>query len=272
MMSPLRSRSFMAVIVAAGAGAGVASAQSYNDGHGREWRQLPTTTGLSWNQVATVCATDGATPCAGSVGGRDLSGWTWATQDQVRQLMGYFEPAIVASPCIGGPAYFLSAMGMVGGGTIASTFSFFTTVGGYYFAGGWTATQAGAGEAYLGTASASYNMGPFDGSFCVTGAAPTGSVPTNHGVWLWRPVACATCCRPDLTAGAIPGSPGYGVPNGVLNNDDFFYFLSQFAAGNLAVCDLTTFAVPGQPGYGVPNGSVTNDDFFYYLGLFAAGC
>ena len=79
-------------------------------------------------------------------------------------------------------------------------------------------------------------------------------------------------CKPDITTGAVPGQPGYGVPNGVLNNDDFFYFLAQFAAGNLAVADVTTGAVPGQPGYGVPNGVINNDDFFYYLAIFAAGC
>ncbi|MEZ6234029.1 MAG: GC-type dockerin domain-anchored protein [Phycisphaerales bacterium] len=79
-------------------------------------------------------------------------------------------------------------------------------------------------------------------------------------------------CPADLTTGAVAGQPGYGVPNGVLNNDDFFYYLGQFASGNVAVADLTTGAVAGQPGYGVPNGIITNDDFFYYLGLFAAGC
>ena len=79
-------------------------------------------------------------------------------------------------------------------------------------------------------------------------------------------------CEPDLTGSAIPTEPGYGVPDGVLNNDDFFYFLAQFAAGNLAVADVTTGAVPGQPGYGVPNGVINNDDFFYYLAIFAAGC
>jgi hypothetical protein len=79
-------------------------------------------------------------------------------------------------------------------------------------------------------------------------------------------------CEPDLTTGAIAGQPGYGEPNGVLNNDDFFYYLAQFAAGNLAVADLTTGAISGQPGYGVPNGVLNNDDFFYYLAIFAAGC
>ena len=79
-------------------------------------------------------------------------------------------------------------------------------------------------------------------------------------------------CEPDLTTGAIAGQPGYGVPNGTLNNDDFFYFLAEFANGNVAVCDLTTGAIPGQPGYGVPNGVLDNNDFFYYLTIFSAGC
>jgi len=79
-------------------------------------------------------------------------------------------------------------------------------------------------------------------------------------------------CRPDLTTTAVPGSAGYGVPNGVLNNDDFFYYLAQFAAGNVAVADMTTTAVPGSAGYGVPNGVINNDDFFFYLSIFATGC
>lgn len=88
---------------------------------------------------------------------------------------------------------------------------------------------------------------------------------------LWRIVAVA-CSPADLTAGAVAGVPGYGEPNGVITNDDFFYYLTQFAAGNIAVADLTTTAIPGSPGYGVPNGIITNDDFFYYLTLFSAGC
>ncbi len=81
-----------------------------------------------------------------------------------------------------------------------------------------------------------------------------------------------TTCQPDLTTAAIAGQPGYGIPNGVLNNEDFFYYLAQFAAGNLAVADLTSGAIAGQPGYGVPNGILNNEDFFYYLAIFAAGC
>ncbi|MEZ6233363.1 MAG: YncE family protein [Phycisphaerales bacterium] len=94
--------------------------------------------------------------------------------------------------------------------------------------------------------------------------------PAGDGATLLVPES--TGCQPDLTTTAIAGTPGYGVPNGVLNNDDFFYYLAQFAAGNLGVADLTTTAIAGQPGYGVPNGILNNDDFFYFLTIFAAGC
>ncbi|MCA9288327.1 MAG: hypothetical protein KDA05_07075 [Phycisphaerales bacterium] len=81
-----------------------------------------------------------------------------------------------------------------------------------------------------------------------------------------------TPCRPDLTTTAIPGQAGYGEPDGVLNNDDFAYYLAQFAAGNVLVGDQTHAAIPDQPGYGMPDGVLTNDDFFFYLAIFAAGC
>lgn len=50
---------------------------------GKLWRPVPQTTGLTWSQVASVCPADGASRCAGAVGGRDLTGWIWATDAQV---------------------------------------------------------------------------------------------------------------------------------------------------------------------------------------------
>ncbi|MCA9288501.1 MAG: hypothetical protein KDA05_07945 [Phycisphaerales bacterium] len=85
-------------------------------------------------------------------------------------------------------------------------------------------------------------------------------------------VMVAPSCRPDLTTTAIPGEPGFGEPDGVLTNDDFFFYLLAFAEADLGVADLTTTAIPGTPGYGEPDGVLTNDDFFYYLNLFAEGC
>lgn len=90
-----------------------------------------------------------------------------------------------------------------------------------------------------------------------------------------------TCCPADLTTGAVPGQPGYGVPNGVLNSDDFFYYLALYSQSlgcgpGGPPCstppDLTASAIPGGPGYGTPNGQVTSDDFFYYLSLYSLGC
>ena len=115
--------------------------------------------------------------------------------------------------------------------------------------------------------------------YSVNGVSANGRVLAGYGAHFLSPTDARVegfvvtfPCPSDLSTGALAGQPGYGVPNGVLNNDDFFYFLAQFAAGNLAVCDMTAGAVPGQPGYGVPNGVLNNDDFFYYLTLFAAGC
>ncbi|MEZ6235473.1 MAG: GC-type dockerin domain-anchored protein [Phycisphaerales bacterium] len=79
-------------------------------------------------------------------------------------------------------------------------------------------------------------------------------------------------CPPDLTTGSVPGLAGYGVPNGVVGNEDFFYYLAQFTAGNAAIADMTTSAVAGTPGYGVPDGVINNEDFFYYLTVYAQGC
>ncbi|MEZ6233846.1 MAG: GC-type dockerin domain-anchored protein [Phycisphaerales bacterium] len=84
-------------------------------------------------------------------------------------------------------------------------------------------------------------------------------------------MSLSSVCEPDLTTGAIPGTQGYGQPDGVVSNDDFFYYLALFSSGNPAA-DMTAGAIAGTEGYGVPNGVVNNDDFFYYLGVFAQGC
>ncbi|MCB9844832.1 MAG: hypothetical protein H6811_02435 [Phycisphaeraceae bacterium] len=78
-------------------------------------------------------------------------------------------------------------------------------------------------------------------------------------------------CEADLTGSSDPNDPEYGVPNGVTDGDDFFYFLDQFAAGNLDVADLTGSGDPNDPEYGVPDGTLDGDDFFFYLDLFV-GC
>ncbi|MCB9841236.1 MAG: hypothetical protein H6809_06275 [Phycisphaeraceae bacterium] len=104
-----------------------------------------------------------------------------------------------------------------------------------------------------------------------SGYASTGGSNGNFAIIDLSTGGGGPTCQPDLTTGAVPGVPGFGVPNGILNNDDFFYYLFIFS-NNDPAADLTTGAVPGVPGYGVPNGVVNNDDFFYYLSIFSAGC
>lgn len=84
----------------------------------------------------------------------------------------------------------------------------------------------------------------------------------------WIPSSCPV----DLTTLSTAGSQFYGEPDGIVDSHDFFYYLDQFALGNLAVADLTTNARPGLAGYGVPNGAITNDDFFYFLLKYVEGC
>lgn len=112
--------------------------------------------------------------------------------------------------------------------------------------------------------------GPMPEEMYVAGSlSEAGGHPSMH----FARLGCrAEPCRPDLTTFAVPGSPGYGVPDGVVNADDFYFYLAGFAAGNVARCDMTTGARPGRPGYGVPDGVLSNDDFFFYLAVFAAGC
>ncbi len=108
-------------------------------------------------------------------------------------------------------------------------------------------------------------------------------VQTAQGIGAIELGAALCRCAPDLTtSGAVvPGQVGFGLPDGVVNNDDFFYLLTLIsfhytcAPGTCPTPpDLTTTgaAAPGHPGFGVPDGTFNNDDFFYFLTVFAAGC
>jgi len=40
-------------------------------------------------------------------------------------------------------------------------------------------------------------------------------------------------CAPDLTTSLDPDDPGFGVPDGILDGNDFFFYLDLFAQGCL---------------------------------------
>src|SRR5262245_12825813 len=166
------TRSRIAICVwAAFAGIGIAEAAGFNDGNGKEWMQLQGTVGLSWNQTAQACPQDGASMCAGSAGGLNLKDWVWATDAQVAQLFGIFEPAILATPTVEGMAQFGSAQQFLGPFAFQPTFSSCQT----YFCGasasGWTASKDASGTPLFGSVGWGNTNVSISGSFNIAPAA-----------------------------------------------------------------------------------------------------
>lgn len=83
------------------------------------------------------------------------------------------------------------------------------------------------------------------------------------------PGFCPSECSADFTSSSDPNDPFYGVPDGVADASDFFYFLDQFASGSF-VADLTGSSDPNDPSYGAPDGVIDAADFFYFLDVFVA--
>ena len=148
-----------------------------NDGHGKEWK-LPQSVGMSWNQAAALCPQDGVSRCSGS-----LDNWIWATDEQVLQLMSYYEPAMLTNRSVSGFAFSNSAS------TFLNAFQaqiFTNPCSGYICSGdfsqsvvGWTASRDSYGSPYIAASSFTF----FGGSFSV---AANSNAAQASGVWLWR--------------------------------------------------------------------------------------
>ncbi len=157
---------------------------------GREWRELNQTTGLSWSQVASVCPTDGATPCAGTVGGRNLTGWTWATASQVRDLLDDYAPGLATAdpPVVSGIEGFWGGISFLA--VMRWTASSTSTYSTYEWTAGWTASrEAASGLPIVGSAWYSHQLagGTANGS---VGLGPDADAASPiRGVFLWRSAA-----------------------------------------------------------------------------------
>ena len=82
----------LALVVAVGA-SGAASAMPVTVGS-NQWQQVGDFGFVTYNQIATVCAvSDGA--CTGSLSGIDLTGWTWASAQDVFDLFTFLGAPIV---------------------------------------------------------------------------------------------------------------------------------------------------------------------------------
>ena len=154
---------------------------------GKRWRQVQDTTGVTAAQVAAVCPSDGSSRCSGVAGGRDLTGWIWATDAQVIALMGHYEPSILTAdpPSVSGVPVMFTAMNFIT--DMRATFSFSgypTTIA---FVSGWTASGHVAG--------AGYQHPIFDGNFGISSAPDEPAY--YRGAWFWRPAA------DDITAPVV---------------------------------------------------------------------
>ena len=85
------NRLILAVTIALICGSSNAIAATvFNDGHGKEWRQVTDTQNISWSDIASVCPLNGTSACNGTVDGVNLNGWVFASVDEVGQLFSYF--------------------------------------------------------------------------------------------------------------------------------------------------------------------------------------
>jgi hemolysin type calcium-binding protein len=198
----------MCVLIAGLAGAvpaGAVPPDPVDDGNGKEFRQLYETTGVSWNQVAKICPRDGVTPCSGSIGQKDLTGWVWATDAQVIALLGSYAPAILtANPAsVSGGGYYLLAAGFLG--QMRWTGYFATTYAASDWAAGWTASDVG-GSPVEGRVS--YGHPPPSGAFSVVAAGTADEVSATRGVWLWAPTGSDH--TPPVITSTIAGTAGSG--------------------------------------------------------------
>ena len=215
---------------------------AYTDSQGRQWRQVDSTTGHSWNAVAAVCPTDGVTPCSGFLGVVQVDGWVWATQDDVLELFAEFAPAVAKSGVVSGPQYFFPGFSFLG--TFNPTFSVQTTFSTELGIWGWSSTTASGNSAYVPGVTARTN--PADGALSVLPSSSRNESSLARGVWLYKPAAAPSCpadLNNDGSVGAadlsaLLGAWGTGggaadiSGNGIVGAEDLSIMLAAWGSGS----------------------------------------
>jgi hypothetical protein len=210
-----RSKIAICMLVVIAGAARIVQAAGFNDGNGKEWMQLQATVGLSWNETAQACPQDGVSACVGSVAGRNLNGWVWATDSQVLQLFNTFEPAILTSPSVGGMAFFGSAQSFLF--AFQPTSSFCITYACGASASGWTASKDSTDLPLFGSVGWGTTPVSISGSFSVAAAASADATGAGLGVWLWRATGPGANAYDD--AGKVASPDGGVAVADVLAND-----------------------------------------------------
>lgn len=118
-----------AALVAALFAASSAQASYIDASVGLQWRQLTETNGLTWNELASVCAAQTGV-CQGSVRGVDLSGWTWASSEEITALFNRLSVPLngVTAETASGAAWIQAMIDKDGAGS-ADTGAFYANAG-----------------------------------------------------------------------------------------------------------------------------------------------
>ena len=157
-------------------------------------------------EVASVCPTDGVTPCAGTVGGRNLTGWTWATAPQVRDLMDDHAPGLATAepPVVSGIEGFWGAISFLG----VMRWTTYTSLTYSYseWTGGWTASKsAESGLPIAAGAGYSHQLAGTTATGSIGLGAETAGASSVRGVFLWRPAGDYT---PPVVTPTVSGTLG----------------------------------------------------------------
>lgn len=196
-------RLVVAVLLMIAGLATIASSASAYDQADKQWAMLTSTRGLSWDQVAARCPTDGVTPCSGSIGAFNFDGWVWATPAQVVAVMADFAPDIATAdpPGVSGTNYYFSAVSFMGAFGAMDWFAGYN----FYFenTAGWTSGKDAQGQPIVGHAS--------DGWWPPSGGLGVGPVSStaasyNRGVFLWR--AAGVDYSPPVITPTVTGTLG----------------------------------------------------------------
>ncbi len=135
-----------------------------------------------------MCPTDGETPCSGTVRGRNLTGWTWATAGQVRDLLDDHAPGLTTAdpPVVTGIDGFwggISFLGVMRWTTYSSsTYSYSESTS------GWTAsTDDASGLPIGGFAAYSHRLAGTTATGSIGLGTAADAASSVRGVFLWRP-------------------------------------------------------------------------------------
>ncbi len=163
-----------------------------------------------------MCPRDGATPCVGLAGSRDVTRWVWATQPRVVALFQQYDATVDANGNSNSPYSGFAADAFLS--DFQPTFSFASTYQAGASASGWTASTDAGGLPIEGGASWQTNLVSFPGGFGTGPSANADSATQVRGAFLWCSAGLGGVVANDDAGSVVSPAGGIAVAN-VLAND-----------------------------------------------------